>query len=133
MTIGKRLKEERERLQQTQAEFAALVAATKRSQINWEKGTAMPNAAYLAAIASAGADVNYILTGIRVGFSSYPPAPAHRTHRPRGTLARQLSSRNRGGPQGPRSDRLCAGAIDTSEKDWVNCPYCKTAVQTTAG
>ncbi|GBL46234.1 hypothetical protein SFMTTN_2047 [Sulfuriferula multivorans] len=37
------------------------------SQINYEKGERMPDAAYLSAIAAAGADVQYILTGLRAG------------------------------------------------------------------
>lgn len=64
MTIGARLKAERERLRKTQEEFAAVGHGTKRSQINWEQGVAMPNAAYLAAIAAIGADVAYIVTGV---------------------------------------------------------------------
>jgi transcriptional regulator with XRE-family HTH domain len=71
MSIGGRLKEERERLGLNQANFAAIGEASKRSQIEWEKGTAYPNAAFLAAIAAAGADVGYILTGVR-RVLSYP-------------------------------------------------------------
>jgi transcriptional regulator with XRE-family HTH domain len=67
MSIGERLKDERERLAFNQADFAAIGKASKRSQIEWEKGTAYPNAKYLAAIAAAGADVQYILTGRRAG------------------------------------------------------------------
>lgn len=37
----------------------------KLAQINYEKGERQPDAAYLAAIAAAGADVLYILTGQR--------------------------------------------------------------------
>jgi len=63
MDIGRRLKEERERLGYSQTDFAALGGASKGSQIAWEKGSAYPNAAFLSSIASAGADVNYVLTG----------------------------------------------------------------------
>lgn len=54
-----------------QPDFAALAGTTKKSQITYEKGV-MPDAAYLAAIAAAGADVLYILTGNR----SFIPPPA---------------------------------------------------------
>lgn len=68
-SIGKRLLEVRERMEMTQSEFAAIAAeagvpgATRQSQAKYEKGLAMPSAAYLSTIASAGADVLYILTG----------------------------------------------------------------------
>jgi transcriptional regulator with XRE-family HTH domain len=52
-----------------QPDFAALAGTTKKTQITYEKGV-MPDAAYLAAIAQAGADVRYIVTGEREG-----PAP----------------------------------------------------------
>ncbi len=63
--IGLRLREERERLGLSQEAFAALAEASKRSQIEWEKGTAFPNAEALAAFAAQGADVQYIITGIK--------------------------------------------------------------------
>lgn len=63
-SIGQRLKEERERLGYSQTAFAAIGEASKGSQISWEKGTAYPNADFLAKIAvGVGADVQYILTG----------------------------------------------------------------------
>lgn len=67
MSIGERLKEERQRLGQNQTELASLAGTTKKSQIEYEKGSTFPNANYLAAIASAGADVRYIVTGERDG------------------------------------------------------------------
>lgn len=65
MSIGERLKEERERLGYTQEEFASFGEASKRSQIEWEKGKAFPNAKVLSALFEVGADVTYILTGVR--------------------------------------------------------------------
>ena len=65
MTTGDRLKEERERLGFSQTAFAAIGDTTKKSQIDYEKNTTQPKAAYLAAIAAIGADVLYILTGQR--------------------------------------------------------------------
>ena len=61
---GARLRGERERLGLSQVAFAALASASKGSQILYEKGKP-PTADYLAAIAAAGADVTYILTGRR--------------------------------------------------------------------
>lgn len=67
MTLGERLRSERNRLGFTQTAFAALAGQSKRSQIDWEAGVSVPNATYLAAIAQEGADVIYILTGSRSG------------------------------------------------------------------
>lgn len=60
-----RLKEERERLGLTQPAFAELAGAAKRTVIDWEKGVSSPTAVQLAAMASAGADVLYVVSGVR--------------------------------------------------------------------
>ena len=73
MDIGARLREERERLEMTQEAFGRIGGVLKRALIRYEKNERMPDAAFLAAIAAAGADVLYILTGQR-----NPAAPAHR-------------------------------------------------------
>lgn len=65
MSIENRLKEERIRLGFNQPDFAALAGRTKKTLIDYEKGTTCPDARFLAAIAEEGADVQYILTGIR--------------------------------------------------------------------
>ena len=75
MTFGARLKEERGRLGLTQSLFASHGGVVKFTQINYEKGERHPDSAYLAAIAAAGADVLYILTGQRAGGASAPPPP----------------------------------------------------------
>lgn len=65
LNIGERLKEERERLCFTQPAFGAIGGVKKLAQLNYEKGERFPGADYLAAIAKVGADVQYIVTGIR--------------------------------------------------------------------
>ena len=65
MGIGDRLKEERLRLGLNQSDFAALAQVTKNSQLNYEKGDRSPDAEYLAAVAGAGVDVLYVVTGER--------------------------------------------------------------------
>jgi len=70
--IGERLKSERERLGLTQPEFAEAAGAKKRTLIDWEKGVSSPTAVQLAALATIGADVLYVLTGQR----SQPAPPA---------------------------------------------------------
>jgi transcriptional regulator with XRE-family HTH domain len=83
MSIGERLREERERLGFNQTDFAGLGEASLRSQIEWEKGKAFPNAKILAAIATAGADVQYILTGIRAGGAVAEKIPGYTVLTPR--------------------------------------------------
>ncbi len=73
--IAERLKSERENLGLSQQALADRLSISLRSQQNYEKGDRNPDSAYLAAIAAAGADVLYILTGQRTGGAS-APAPA---------------------------------------------------------
>lgn len=72
-TIGSRLKEERERLALSQTAFGDLGGIKKLAQINYEKNGRSPDAVYLAAIANAGADVWYILTGERLENTASTP------------------------------------------------------------
>lgn len=58
-----RLKEERKRLGLNQDDFAALGGVKKGAQFNYENGSRKPDSDYLAAIALAGVDVLYLLTG----------------------------------------------------------------------
>ena len=68
-----RLREERERLALSQQALAEKCGVTARSQRNYESGERNPDSAYLAAIAAAGADVLYILTGQRAGGAPMAP------------------------------------------------------------
>lgn len=65
MHIGDRIREERERLGFSQADFAALASATRKTLFNWESGVALPNAGVLAAWSASGLDVLYVVTGQR--------------------------------------------------------------------
>ena len=64
-TFAERLRDERKRLGLNQTELAALAGVQKQAQVHYEAGDRSPNAAYLQALAAAGADVLYILTGQR--------------------------------------------------------------------
>jgi len=63
--FGGRLKEERKKLGLTQSRMAEAAAVTSNTQLNCEKGVRRPDAACLAAVATAGVDVLYVLTGAR--------------------------------------------------------------------
>lgn len=75
MSIGERLREERVRLGFSQTDFAALAGASKKSQIRYEADEGGgPDCAFLTAVASAGVDIAYVLTGQR---AASVQAPAH--------------------------------------------------------
>lgn len=63
MSIGIRLKEERQRLALTQLALAEAGGVSKRAQLNYEQGEQLPGAGYLAGATAAGVDVVYVLTG----------------------------------------------------------------------
>jgi len=64
--IAARIREERKRLLfATQAQLAEQLGVSPGSVHNYESGKRSPDAEFLAAFASAGADVLYILTGQR--------------------------------------------------------------------
>lgn len=65
--IGKRLKEERERLGFNQEDFGAIGGVKKLAQLKYEKGERAPDTTYLMALAGSGVDIVYVLTGQRSG------------------------------------------------------------------
>jgi transcriptional regulator with XRE-family HTH domain len=64
--INERLKEERVRLDMSQTQMGKVGGVSKVAQINYEHGKRHPDSLYFAGIAQAGADVLYILTGVRM-------------------------------------------------------------------
>lgn len=64
MNFGQRLKQERQRLAFTQAQFAAVGGVAPNAQVKYEHGERQPRADYLAGLASIGVDVLYIVTGV---------------------------------------------------------------------
>lgn len=73
MTIGNRLKEERERLNLSQTSLAEAAGTTKKTQIDYETDRTPPKANYLAVVASWGVDVAYVITGERVENTATTP------------------------------------------------------------
>ncbi|EYU16176.1 MULTISPECIES: helix-turn-helix domain-containing protein [Photorhabdus] len=63
MSLGERLKKERERLGFSQSDFAEMVGASRKSQIRWEKDESAPGADAISLWAKAGLDVLYLITG----------------------------------------------------------------------
>ncbi|MBM1191701.1 helix-turn-helix transcriptional regulator [Pseudomonas weihenstephanensis] len=65
VSAGERLREERMLLGLKQDEFAQLGGVNRNTQGSYEKGERNPDTAYLSAVAAAGVDVLYVLTGVR--------------------------------------------------------------------
>lgn len=63
--INERLKEERLRLGFNQTDFGRIGGVQLKAQSNYENGSRVPDASYLAALAEHGVDVNYVITGNR--------------------------------------------------------------------
>lgn len=72
--IFERLKEERKRLGHSQESFAALAGITRRPYAEWESGNTSPTAVQLAAMAGAGLDVMYVVTGMRANAEISDPS-----------------------------------------------------------
>jgi len=53
--------------------MADLVGVKRITQINYETGKSSPDSEYLRKIAELGADVNYILTGVRMAKPEIEP------------------------------------------------------------
>lgn len=66
MGIGRRLREERERLSLSQELMGDAAGVRKQAQLKYEKGERHPDAAYLERLATIGVDVLYVLTGERI-------------------------------------------------------------------
>lgn len=63
--VGERIRSERKRLGHNQTEFAALAGIELATQSRYETAKQRPKLDYLFAIASVGADTQFILTGRR--------------------------------------------------------------------
>ena len=63
--VGDRLREERERLRLSQAAFGEIGGVKANAQAKYESGERFPGTDYLAAVAEAGIDVLYVVTGER--------------------------------------------------------------------
>lgn len=69
-----RLKEERKRLGMSQQSAAETCDVSREMWGKYERGQSVPGGEVLFAFAAAGADVQYILTGVRMGAVTEPQA-----------------------------------------------------------
>lgn len=65
LSVGSRLREERERLGLSQAAFGKLAEVSLRTEQDWERGVSSVRADFLSVVASHGVDVLYVITGKR--------------------------------------------------------------------
>ena len=63
--VGERLREERDRLGLTQAEFGVLLGVSRGTQKNYELGANSLDLRYVAALEENGVDAAFVLTGRR--------------------------------------------------------------------
>jgi transcriptional regulator with XRE-family HTH domain len=73
--IGGRLRDERRRLGLNQPDFAAIAGASKRTVIEWEKGSTSPSSVQLSALSGVGVDIVYVVTGARQGSENENQSP----------------------------------------------------------
>lgn len=64
MAIGDRLREERERLRLTQADFAEKAGIHRNTQARYEASRREPDSGYIETLRALGVDVDYVLFGI---------------------------------------------------------------------
>lgn len=65
LSVGARLREERERLGFSQSAFGQLAGVSLRTEQDWERGVSSVRADFLSVAATHGVDVLYVLTGQR--------------------------------------------------------------------
>ena len=66
MEIGRRLRQERQRLGLTQSDFAAVGGVAANALHKYEQGIRFPRADFLSALDKVGVDVLFVLTGARI-------------------------------------------------------------------
>ena len=64
-TFGARLIAERERIGLAQGDMKAIANVSRRTQFNYEQSVRLPDVSYLAALATHGFDIGYLITGKR--------------------------------------------------------------------
>lgn len=77
--MGARLRQERKRLGYSQREMGSLGGVAANAQGKYESGERVPKADYLAALASQGVDVLYVLTDTRSSGTAVDNLPKQAT------------------------------------------------------
>lgn len=104
--FGQRLKEERKRLGKTQAELAEAGGVRRLSQIQYESETTAPALRYLSGIATAGADLAYLLLGSRLGDAPLTPEQEERIDKKAFALVEMYARTQPSGQLDPEMRRI---------------------------
>lgn len=73
LSAAPRIAEERDRLGFTQEQIATACGVSRVMWGKYERGLAAMGGEYLFSFAAQGADINYILTGVRIGEIKFSP------------------------------------------------------------
>jgi transcriptional regulator with XRE-family HTH domain len=65
MSVGKRLREEREKLEMSQEAMAKMAGISRVSQSNYERDERSPDNEYWQTLYKIGVDILYVITGKR--------------------------------------------------------------------
>lgn len=126
MTLGTRLKEERQRLQLTQVVFAEKGGVGRTAQKYFERDVQKPGSAYLENLSRLGVDVQYVLTGVRrsADQQAYDPDAPVPTGENLGEMARAIGSRLQEWRTARRNDKATLAAlIGTSEDELARIEF----------
>lgn len=115
--IGRRLREERERLGLKQADFGQYGDWPVRTVYGWESGKATPKAEFFADVDPLGLDVSYIITGRRTSgrLSGAVPAPSESAD---AVAVPLLSATASMGPGSEAVDDVILGSVPVSRR-WL--------------
>lgn len=117
--IGRRIREERDRLGLNQTAFGATGGVSRRTQAAYEAGHTSPDLGYMAAIAAAGVDVAYVLNGRVSSVGSADEAELLRRYRAASPEIRAAVFAALGAVLAPSEGRGPAVAISGGEQGQV--------------
>lgn len=112
--FGQRLKEERSRLGKNQLEFAQAGGVGRLSQIQYENETTSPTTRYLSGVANIGADLGYLLLGVRLGTGKLTAAQEERIDRVAFELIENYAKTQLGGQLSAESRRILYRVLRSS-------------------
>lgn len=112
--FGQRLKEERLRLGKNQLEFAQAGGVGRLSQIQYENETTSPTTRYLSGIANIGADLAFLLLGMRLGAVKLTAAQEERIDKVAFELIEAYAKTQPGGALSAESRRILYRVLRSS-------------------
>ncbi|BBL71007.1 hypothetical protein MoryE10_16130 [Methylogaea oryzae] len=123
MAIGRRLREERERLQLSQADLAEQAGIPRGTQADYELGEAEPDSGYLETVKTLGIDVDYVLFGVDEP-EAMVECPAFRSLLVERPITREECRQyaSKGGPGGAITKALFSSTCPKCDKNPITRP-----------